>query len=99
MIHRHTPLADGSALIERVGIAPDLVAGSRVHGPHVINRGEIDDAIHQQWRGFDAGRLICLKCPCEAELMNVLRSNLRQRAMPSSGVVAVVTRPAICRGV
>src|ERR1700722_12448702 len=99
MIHPHPTLADGSALVGRVSVLPDWVAGARVECPHVIDRSEIDNAVYREGRSLDAGSLLRLKGPRKAELMHICRSDLREWAVASSRVISVIAGPAIRRRV
>ena len=52
-IHGNAARADVEALVRRIGVVPDLMAGARIHRPDVVRRGEVEDAIDQQRRRFD----------------------------------------------
>ena len=95
LIHADAAMADVQALVRRVGVVPDLVAGARVHRPDVVGDGEINNAVHQQRGGFDGRRLAGLKGPGEAEIGDVGRRDLREGAVAAAGIVAVVGGPGI----
>ncbi len=99
LVDRHAPVAQVIAARRLPLVVPELTARPRVHRPDVIGNGEIQHAVDQQRRALDRHAGIGgAKHPGEAELMRVGRRDLRQRAEPAAGVVAVERRPAIGAG-
>src|ERR1700722_6501015 len=82
-VHAAAAITNGRAGVGRIFVVPELVAGARVGGPHVVGRGEIENALDQQRRGFDldsasaagAGTVITGR-PGECEVLDVRRVDL-----------------------
>src|SRR3984885_3671802 len=83
------PFAGGMAVM------PDLVAGARIECPNIIRNGEVENAIDKQRRGFVLRGWPVLEGPGKRERIDVLRSDLCERAVTPAGVVAVIGRPAV----
>ena len=99
LVDRHAPVAQMIAARRLPLVVPELTARPRVHRPDVIGNGEIQHAVDQQRRALDRDAGIGgAKHPGETELMRVGRRDLRQRAEPAAGVVAVERRPAVSAG-
>ena len=52
-VHPDAAVADVDAALGAPEVVPDLAAGARVDRPHVIGRGEVEDAVHEQRRRLD----------------------------------------------
>src|SRR4051812_22381743 len=78
---------------------PDLAAGAGVDRPHVIGNRNVGHAVDHKRRGLDRSRALRGQAiaPGEAEMLDVVGRDLRQRAESASAVVAVVGRPASLR--
>lgn len=74
---------------------PEFGGGASVDGPDVVWRGDIDDAVRHNRRGFDLLILVGLESPNLLELADILRSNFGQAGVPFAGVIAVEGEPAI----
>ena len=76
-------------------IAPDLAAAARIDRPPGVERsGHVDDAVEHERRRFELAEGVGLELPLRGQTMDVLRCDLRQRAVPVIGVVAGVGEPA-----
>ena len=93
--HRGAAVADVEAVVRRIGVAPDLAPVARVDRPQVVGGGDVDHAVGHDRRGFDLLRLSGLERPRERELADVVGRDLRQAAVMTARVVAVVGEPAV----
>src|SRR5262249_27247686 len=90
-------IADVDAALRFVREVPDLASSSRVDGPDMVGRREIQETVHHQRRAFDragAGHTQPVD-PRETQVLHVAGVDLRQRAEATAGVVAVVGRPGV----
>ena len=53
-IHAHAAIPNGAAGIGRISIVPEFTPRAGIHGPRVIRRGEIQDAVNHKRRGLDS---------------------------------------------
>ena len=98
LVHGDAARTDVETLVGRIGVVPDLMARTRIHGPHVVGNSDVQHAVHQQRRTFDGGVLTGLESPGEAECVDILRSDLFQGGVASAGIIAVIAGPTIGRG-
>ena len=94
-VDRRAAMADVESLIGRIGVAPQLSRRSRIEGPDVVWRRDVDDAVGQDRRRLDLLRLTGLKRPRQRQLSDVAGRDLRQPAMTLARVVAVIGGPAV----
>ena len=82
LIERDAALAYMVALVGRILVVPEHVAGTRIDRPEVVGNGEVEDAIHQDGRRLDARILVRLESPRKAEIIHVGWRDLRETAVP-----------------
>ena len=75
---------------------PNLPAGARVDGPHLIGRRDVHDAADLDRHRFERTR-VRLIGPRERERADVRPVDLRERAVAPAGVIAVEGRPVVRR--
>ena len=63
LVHGNAAMADVSALVGRIGVMPDLMAGARIDRPDVVRHGEVQNAVDQKGRGLEGGRAAGLERP------------------------------------
>src|SRR5579872_1437041 len=78
-----------------MAIMPDLMSGASVDSPDILGDSEVQDSVNQQWGRFNECRLICLKGPCQRKVPDVFRSDLGESTVPTSRVVAMISRPTV----
>ena len=88
-------MSDMQSFVGRIGIAPDLMSGARIHRPDVVRHREVQDAVDQKGRGLQGRLLPRLERPGQGQRANVLRSDLRQRTMAPAGIITVIAGPAV----
>src|SRR5687768_3387011 len=61
LVHGHTPVAGVLTAAAAPEVVPYFVAGPGVHGPRMIRRAEVEDAVHEQRRRHQKAseRLAC----------------------------------------
>ena len=103
-INRRASIADVNPAFRLPDVVPDLASRTSVERPHVVRRGQIDDAIHLQRRPFDragvaaAARVHSIDPP-QTQRADVAVVDLRQRTEPAAGVIAVIAWPRIRAGI
>ena len=74
---------------------PDLLAGSRVDRPRMVERtGHVEHAVQDERRRFELVDDAGLECPLRSELTGIRRGDLRERTEPLAGVVPRIDEPA-----
>src|SRR5580658_9960785 len=94
----HTAVPDVLALSRRLVIVPDHVAGTGIDGPDIVRDCEVQNAIDEQRGGLDGRVLIRLELPGQAESSHIPGRDLVERTVAPAGIIAVVSRPGIRRG-
>src|SRR4051812_46082086 len=92
-------MADVQALVWRISVMPDLVTRAGIDSPDIVRHSEIQNAIHEQRRRLDGGRLVGLEDPGQAQPPDILRSDSREFTVAPAGVIAVIAGPGIDRRV
>ncbi len=77
-------------------VVPNFAAKTRIHRPNIVRRRQIKDSIHFQRRRFEHVSMRP-KCPGQRQRIDVLSTDLVQRAVARSRIVSVVGRPSVCR--
>ena len=90
-VHGHAAMADVVAL-GNAPVMPDQAAVACIHSPHVIRGTKIQDAVHFERSGFEHAPRSA-KNPRQRERPYISGVDLVQRAVASSGIIAVVRRP------
>src|SRR2546427_10787193 len=78
-------------------VVPDLTSEPGIDGPNIVGDREVKNAVHFQRSRFDGGR-VRVENPGEREGVNVCGVDLVERAESLSGIVSVIGRPSIHRG-
>src|SRR5688572_1862554 len=77
-----------------LAILPNLPSRSRVNGPHVpAKASHINHVVDENRRRLEIWTDTCLERPLRLELVDVLRRDLRQRAVTMPKVVPVIDEP------
>src|ERR1041385_7805598 len=97
-VDRRATMSDVEPVIFRIAVRPKLARRAGVNGPQIIGSGDVEDAVHQDWRGFDLLILSSLERPRQGDLVDVCWRDLRQSAVTLARIIAVKGGPAIGRG-
>ncbi len=92
-VHAQAAMADvvafGGALV-----MPDLAAEAGVDGPDIVWRGEVENAVHFEWRGLEHSSMRA-KYPGKRERADVSGVDLVEGAEAGTGIITVVGGPGI----
>src|SRR6201993_5286887 len=78
-------------------IVPEHVPRAGIDCPDIVWHSEVKYGVNMKRSRFACSGLICLKRPCKSKVRNILRSNLRELAVQSAGVISMVAGPALRR--
>jgi len=85
-----------SVLGRLIGIIPKQLSGDRIQSEDVVILiHEIQFAVSDDWRRFQAAASTCRKSPGREKPVHVLRRDLVQRAIAPSSVIAVEREPIL----
>src|ERR1043165_2070687 len=82
-------IAFGSSMI-----MPNLMAVTGIDGPNIVRCREIENAVDDEWRGFDNAGANA-EGPGDGKGIDVGSVDLVERAVAAAGIVAIVGRPGI----
>ena len=86
------------AFVRRIGVAPGLTARSRVDGPDVVWRGDVDHAVDENRGRLDLSASDSVwNAHASVSWLTLSGVMLRQAAVMLARVVAVIGRPAVGR--
>jgi len=75
---------------------PDLSARTAIHGPDFVASRDVNDAVHFDGHGLQAPGM-CLEGPSQGERTDIFAIDLCERTVAPTRVIAVVSRPSVCR--
>src|SRR5439155_10334511 len=99
LVNSRAAMADVERVVGRVLVMPEFFRGVGIDGPEVIRRRYIKDAVHQNRRRLDSLSLARLESPNLPKLADIFRRNRCQAGMPLTGIITVISEPAILRRV